>query len=107
MYNFFLFFTWDQWESETVDQYFTELHQMVANCDFESITPDQLLWDRLATSTKSVMVHENLLKERKLILGKAIDIACATKSMAMQMKVMSAESEMSAARPFQVMMQPS
>ena len=39
----FLFFTWDQRESETIDQYLTELRQITANCEFESITPDQLL----------------------------------------------------------------
>ena len=45
IYEHFLFFMWDQWESETVDQYLTELSQIAANCDFESITPHQLLWD--------------------------------------------------------------
>ena len=87
----FLFCTRDQRESEKVDQYLTELRQIAANCDFESITPDQLLWDRLVTGTKSAKVHENLLKEKKLTLEKAIDIARAAESTAVQMKVMSAE----------------
>ena len=38
IYERFLFFTRDQRESETIDQYLTELRQIAANCDFESIT---------------------------------------------------------------------
>ena len=37
IYERFLFFARDQRESETVDQYVTELHQIAANCDFESL----------------------------------------------------------------------
>ena len=80
----FLFFTREQRESETVDQYLTELRQIAANCDFESITPDQLLWDRLVTGTKTAKVRENLLKEKKLPLEKAKDIARAAESTAVQ-----------------------
>ena len=87
IYERFLFFTRDQRESETVDQYLTELRQIAANCDFESITPDQLLRDRLAPGTKTAKVRENL----KLSLEKCIDIAGAAESTAVQIKVMSAE----------------
>ena len=98
IYKRFLFFTRDQRESETVDQYLMELRQIAANCDFESVTPDQLLRDRLVTGTKTAKVRENLLKEKKLTLEKAIDIACAAESTAVQMKVMSAESGLSAVK---------
>ena len=98
IYERFLFFTREQRESETVDQYLTELRQIAANCDFESITPDQLLRDRLVTGTKTAKVRENLLKEKKLTLEKAIDIARAAESTAVQMKVMSAESGLSAVK---------
>ena len=98
IYERFLFFTRDQRESETVDQYLTELRQIAANCDFESITPDQLLRDRLVTGTKTAKVRENLLKEKKLTLEKAIDIARAAESTAVQMKVMSAEPGLSAVK---------
>ena len=92
IYERFLFFTRDQRESETIDQYLTELRQIAANCDFESITPDQLLRDRLVTGTRNAKVHENLLKEKKLTLEKAVDIARAAESTAAQIKVMSSES---------------
>ena len=98
IYERFLFFTRDQRKPETVDQYLTELRQIAANCDFESITPDLLLQDRLVTGTKTAKVRENLLKEKKLSLEKAIDIARAAESRAMPMKVMSAESGLSAVK---------
>ena len=89
IYERFLFFTRDQRESETIDQYLAGLRQVVANCDFASITPDQLLRDRLVTGTRNAKVRENLLKEKKLTLEKAVDIARAAKSTAAQIKVMS------------------
>ena len=75
IYERFLYFTRDQRESETVDQYMTELRQIAGNCDFESLTPEQLLRDRLVTGTRNGKVRENLLKEKKLTLEKALDIA--------------------------------
>ena len=92
IYERYLFFTRDQRESETIDQYLTELRQIAGNCDFESITPDQLLRDRLVTGARNTKVRENLLKEKKLTLEKAVDIARAAESTAAQMKVMSSES---------------
>ena len=56
IYERFLFFTRDQRESETVDQYMTELRQIAGNCDFESLTPEQLLRDRLVTGTRNDFV---------------------------------------------------
>ena len=73
IYECFVFFTQEQWEPETVDQYLMELRQIAANCDFDSITPDQLLRNRLVTGTKTAKVRENLLKEKKLTLEKAIE----------------------------------
>ena len=56
IYERFLFFTRDQRESEPIDQYLTELRQIAGNCDFESVTPDQLLRDRLVTGTGNAKV---------------------------------------------------
>ena len=89
IYERFLFFTRDQRESETIDQYLTELRQIAANCDFESITPDQLLRDRLVTGTRNAKVRANLLKEKKLTLERAVDVAHAAESTAAQVKVVS------------------
>ena len=65
IYERFLFFTRDQRESETIDQYVTDLRQIAANCDFESITADQLLRDRLVTGARNAKVPENFLKKKK------------------------------------------
>ena len=92
IYERFLFFTRDQRESETINQCLTELRQIAANCDFESITRDQLLRDRLVTGTRTTKTRENLLREKKLTLEKALDIARAAESTATQMKVMSSDS---------------
>ena len=92
IYERFLFFTRDKRESETIDQYLTELRQIAANCDLESIRPDQLLRDRLVTGTRNAKVRENLLKEKKFILEKEVDVVRAAVSTAAQMKVMSSES---------------
>nr|XP_058968946.1 uncharacterized protein LOC131795390 [Pocillopora verrucosa] len=96
IYERFLFFTRDQRESETVDQYMTELRQIAGNCDFESLTPEQLLRDRLVTGTRNGKVRENLLKEKKLTLEKALDIARAAESTVAQIKVMTVESGLNA-----------
>ena len=98
IYERFLFFTRDQRESETVDQYMTELRQIAGNCDFESLTPEQLLRDRLVTGTRNGKVRENLLKEKKLTLEKALDIARAAESTAAQIKVMTVESGLNAVK---------
>ena len=44
------------------------------------------------TGTRNTKVRENLLKEKKLTLEKAVDIARAAESTAAQIKVMSPES---------------
>ena len=76
----------------------TELRQISANCDFESLTPDQLLRDRLVTGTRNGKARENLLEGKKLTLEKALDIACVADSTAAQMKVMTTESGFSAVK---------
>ena len=76
----------------------TELRQIAANCDFESLTPEQPLRDRLVTGTRNGKVRENLLKEKKLILEKALDIARAAESTAAQIKIMTVESGLNAVK---------
>ena len=73
-YERFCLFTRDQVPTETVDQYMMELHRIALNCDLESITPDQILRDRLVTGIRDVKVRERLLRDNKLTLEKALDI---------------------------------
>lgn len=76
----------------------TELRQIAGNCDFESLTPEQLLRDRLVTGSRNGKVRENLFKEKKLTLEKALDIARASESTAAQIKVMTVESGLNAVK---------
>ena len=76
-YERFCLFTRDQAPTETVNQYMMELHRVASNCDLESITPDQILRDRLFTGIRDVKVRERLLRDNKLTLEKALDIVRA------------------------------
>ncbi|CAB4009741.1 Hypothetical predicted protein, partial [Paramuricea clavata] len=77
IYERFRLFTRDQGPTETVDQYMMELRRISANCDLESITPDQILRDRLVTGIRDAVVRERLLRDNKLTLEKALDIVRA------------------------------
>ena len=85
-YERFCLFTRDQAPTETVDQYMMELRRIASNCDLESITPDQILRDRLVTGIRDVKVRERLLRDNKLTLEKALDIVRAAESTEVQMK---------------------
>ena len=60
-YERFRLFTRHQASTETVDQYMMELRRIAANCDLKSITPDQILRDRLVTGIRDEKVRERLL----------------------------------------------
>ena len=100
-YERFHLFTRDQGPTETVDQYMMELHRISANCDLESITPDQILRDRLVTVIRDAKVRERLLRDNKLTLEKALDIVRAAESTTAQMKEMNLEAEIHAVRQTQ------
>ena len=65
-YERFRLFARDQGPEETVDQYMIELRRIASNCDLESITPDQMLRDRLVTGIRDAKVRERLLRDNKL-----------------------------------------
>ena len=97
-YERFRLFTRDQAPTETVDQYMMELRRIAANCDLESITPDQILRDRLVTGIRDENVRERLFRDNKLTLEKALNIARAAESTAAQMKEMNLEAGLHAVR---------
>ena len=96
IYERFKFFTRQQSTTETVDQYFTDLRQIAANCDWESLTPDQLLRDRIVTGIRDSSVRARLLREKKLTLEKALNHVRAVESTETQIKEMSIESSVQA-----------
>ena len=57
-------FNWRQQESgETYEQYCTALRKLSQTCEFQSITPEELLRDRLVFGIRDDKVREKLLHE--------------------------------------------
>lgn len=72
---------------ETYDQYRTALRKIAEGCDFDTITPEEILRDRLLFGIRDNKVRERLLRETKLTLNKTDEICRASESMLAQMKV--------------------
>ena len=72
---------------ETYDQYRTALRKIAAGCEFETITPDQILRDRLVFGIRDAKARERLLRESDLTLKKTDEICHAAESMVAQVKV--------------------
>lgn len=66
------FFTRDQQEGESVEQYAFELNRLALECDFKDLK-DELIKDRLICGLKENVLRERLLREPDLTLKKALD----------------------------------
>ena len=66
---------------ESYDQYKTALRKLAESCDFDTITPDEMLRDRLVFGIRDSKVRERLLRESKLSLAKTDEICRASESM--------------------------
>ena len=71
---------------ESYDQYKTALRKLAEGCEFESITPGEILRDRLIFRIRDAKVRERLLRESGLTLQKTDEICRASESTAAQMK---------------------
>lgn len=67
------FFTREQRELESIEQYVFELNKMAAKCEFKDLCSD-LVRDRLICGLKDGSLRERLLREADLTLSKATDI---------------------------------
>ena len=72
---------------ETYDLYRTALRKLADSCNFEEITPEEILRDRLVFGIRDSKVRERLLRETKLTLEKTYEICRASESMLAQMKI--------------------
>ena len=72
---------------ETYEQYRTALRKLSQTCEFQTITPEELLRDRLLFGIRDDKVRERLLRESNLTLAKTDKICRAAESMVAQMKV--------------------
>lgn len=71
---------------ESYDQYKTALRKLAEGCEFNSITPDEILRDRIVFGIRDNKVRERLLRESKLTSQKTDEICRASESTAAQMK---------------------
>ena len=73
---------------ESYDHYQTALRQFIAErCEFESISPNQFLRDKLVFRIRDSKVRERLLCEKNLSLEKTDEICSSHETMVQQMKV--------------------
>jgi hypothetical protein len=59
---------------ETCDQYRTALRKLTEGCEFQTITPEEILRDRLVFGIRDNKIRERLLRESSLTLKKTDEI---------------------------------
>ncbi|XP_063368815.1 uncharacterized protein LOC134657192 [Cydia amplana] len=67
------FFTRDQKEGESIEQYSFELKKLASSCEFKDLM-ETLIRDRLICGIKDQAIRERLLREPELTLKKSLDI---------------------------------
>ena len=81
---------------ESYDQYRIALRQLAENCDFGSITPDEILRDRLVFGVRDIKTRERLLREPALTLKCTDEICHAAESMVSQLRLVEDSTSVSA-----------
>ena len=81
------FYSRIQESGESYDHYQTALRQLVERFEFESITPNQILHDKLAFGIRNSKVCLRLLREKNLSLEKTDEICRSHKTMVQQVRV--------------------
>ena len=81
------FYSRMQESGESYDHYQTALRQLVERCKFESITPNQILHDKLMFGIRDSKVRERLLREKNLSLEETDEICHSHETMVQQMRV--------------------
>ena len=71
---------------ESYDQYRTALRKIAETCEFRSITPDEVLRDRLVFGIRDSRARERLLRENNLTLARTGEICHAAESMQSQIR---------------------
>ena len=86
-YTRFKFFTYNQTNGQTIDEYVTELKSRSRHCEFGSLK-ESLIRDRIVAGIQDAKVRERLLRETDLSLDKAISICTASKATKKQLEEM-------------------
>ena len=90
---------------ETYDQYRTASLKLTDGCEFQTITPNEILRDRLVYGIKENKARERLLRKLKLTLADTDEICHAAKSMLAQMKVVNDSATVNAVKSDQEIQQ--
>lgn len=67
-----------QLPSESFEQYVTELRKLALKCDFDNITPEQILRDRIIFGIHDNKVRDRLLREKNITLDQTLEICRAS-----------------------------
>ena len=78
---------------ESYDQYKTALRKLAEGCNFNTITPEEILCDRLVFGIRDAKVRRQLLRETSLMLKKTDEICRTSESTTEQMKVVEENTE--------------
>ena len=76
-----------QESGESYEQYKTTLRKLSEACEFDTITPNEILRDRLIFGIHDSKVRERLLRETNLTLIKTDEICRAAETMTEQMRI--------------------
>ena len=76
-----------QESGESYEQYKTTLRKLSEACEFDTITANEILRDRLIFGIHDTKVRERLLRENNLTLIKTDEICRAAESMTEQMRI--------------------
>ena len=88
-YTRFKFFTYNQANGQTIDEYVTELKSRSRHCEFGTLK-ESLIRDRIVAGIQDAKVRERLLRETDLSLDKAISICRASEATKKQVEEMAA-----------------
>ena len=89
IYERYRFNNRNQEPGESIASYLTELRTTAKNCQHESITPDEILRDRIVLGIRDDKMRERLLRLNDLALQKAVDLIKAAEQTEQQVKLMS------------------
>jgi hypothetical protein len=89
IYERYRFNNRNQAPGENIATYLTELRTIARNCAHDSITPDEILRDRLVLGIRDDHVRERLLRLNNLTLQKPVDTIKATEQTQQQVKLVS------------------
>ena len=84
-YMRYRFFSYNQLDGQSVDEYVTELKSRSEHCEFGELK-NSLVRDKIVLGVNSKKVQERLLREAELSLEKAIQICRAAENVKMQAK---------------------